>query len=193
MNTAQGRTAADTAMDLPKTCYAFTDGSVSYENPDVMSKENIPVCVSYGGFLIDADGVEHELKDAVGVGDDDDDIANRKLRNVAGEIMGAEAAIKKAQELKLKELTILYDFEGVGSWVTPKPDGKPGETVWKPRMKRSRDYAGFVAEARETMTIRFIQVPGHSGIPGNEKADRLAKQAAQEFRERKATMKRETR
>ena len=38
------------------------------------------------------------------------------MRNVAGEILGSMAAIKKAIELGLKDISIFYDYAGIKAW-----------------------------------------------------------------------------
>ena len=43
----------------------------------------------------------------------DNDAEMATMRNVAGEIKGAEAAVKKAIELGIKELVIYYDYMGI--------------------------------------------------------------------------------
>ena len=48
----------------------------------------------------------------------DNDAEMATMRNVAGEIKGAEAAVKKAIELGVKELVIYYDYKGIEMWAT---------------------------------------------------------------------------
>ena len=38
------------------------------------------------------------------------------MRNVAGEVLGSMAAIEKAVELGLEELSIYYDYMGIEMW-----------------------------------------------------------------------------
>ena len=84
--------------EFPNT-YAFTDGSY---NPKTM-------VYGYGGFLVH-DGCRYEL---TGSGNDADIAGSR---NVAGEVLGAMAAVKKAMELGIKKLTLYYDYEGIKKW-----------------------------------------------------------------------------
>ena len=90
------------------------------------------------------------------------------MRNVAGEVLGSMAAIEKALELGLKDLTIYYDYMGIEMWATG---------AWKCNKKGTAAYRDYVASVRNVIVIRFVKVKGHSGIDGNEEADMLAKQA----------------
>ena len=72
--------------------YAFVDGSFN----------NFTQTYGYGGFLV-TDNEKYVLQGA------DNDAEMATMRNVAGEIKGAEAAVKKAIELGIKELAYNYD------------------------------------------------------------------------------------
>ena len=78
--------------DEKYSTYAFVDGSFNKATHTY----------GYGGFLV----TDHEKYVLQGA-DNDDEMAT--MRNVAGEIKGAEAAVKKAIELGMKELVIYYD------------------------------------------------------------------------------------
>lgn len=140
-------------MKKPTKNYAFIDGSF---NPDT----KVYGC---GGFLIDQIGKKHIIQ-ACG-----DDPGMAKMRNVAGEILGAKKAVELAQKLYMTKLTIFYDYEGVAAW----PLGK-----WKCKKRETRNYAMVIWAAMELgLKIYFTHVKGHSGIDGNDEADRLAKMA----------------
>jgi viroplasmin and RNaseH domain-containing protein len=131
--------------------YAFVDGSY-----------NVATHVyGYGGFLIH-DGIKEVLQGS------DKDAEMAAMRNVAGEICGSMAAIRKAVELGLPEVTIYYDYMGIEMWATG---------AWKCNKKGTAAYRDYVASVRNVIVIRFVKVKGHSGIDGNEEADMLAKQA----------------
>ena len=90
------------------------------------------------------------------------------MRNVAGEILGSMAAVKKAIELGLKDISIFYDYAGIKAWAV-------GE--WKRNKKGTIEYYNYITSVSDSINIRFVKVRGHSGVEGNEEADRLAKRA----------------
>lgn len=135
-----------------KRNYAYVDGSF---NP----KTNV---YGWGGFLVDQAGKRWIIK---GCGSDPD---LAKMRNVAGEIMGATEAIKKALKLHMRKLTIYHDYEGIAAWALG---------TWKAKKEGTKKYAEFVKEAMKTLRLYFRHVKSHTGIDGNELADRLAKEA----------------
>lgn len=131
--------------------YSFVDGSF---NPAT----NVYGC---GGFL-----VVHGTKHIIQGSDDDETLAS--MRNVAGEVLGSTLAIKKAIELGLPEITIYYDYLGIEMWATGK---------WKANKKGTIDYKNFIEESRKVIDIKFEKVAAHTGIDGNEEADKLAKES----------------
>lgn len=139
------------AIDNLPSVYAFVDGSY---NPSTCE-------YGYGGFLM-VDGEKYFVS---GKGSADD---MKEMRNVAGEILGSTAAIEKAINLGLKEISIFYDYQGIESWAL-------GE--WKRNKSGTKAYYEFIQAHKDLINIKFVKVKGHTGIPGNEEADRLAKQA----------------
>lgn len=136
-----------------ETCstYAFVDGSFNKATH----------IYGYGGFLV-TDNEKYVLQGA------DNDAEMATMRNVAGEIKGAEAAVKKAIELGIKELVIYYDYMGIEMWATG---------AWKRNKAGTIAYHDYIMSVREQIKLTFVKVKGHSGVEGNEEADKLAKQA----------------
>ena len=91
------------------------------------------------------------------------------MRNVAGEIMGAISAIQKGIELRLPEIKIYYDYQGIEAWAT-------GE--WKRNKEYTKEYYDFVQQAKKSIKVEFEKVKAHSGVEYNELADKTAKKAA---------------
>lgn len=96
------------------------------------------------------------------------DIELATMRNVAGEIRGAQYAMAYAIEQGVEELTIYHDYEGIAKWCT-------GE--WKTNKEGTRAYKAYYDSVKEKITIHFIKVKGHSHDTYNDLADRLAKEA----------------
>ena len=131
--------------------YAFVDGSFNKATHTY----------GYGGFLV----TDHEKYVLQGA---DNDAEMATMRNVAGEIKGAEAAVKKAIELGIKELVIYYDYMGIEMWATG---------AWKRNKAGTIAYHEYIMSVKDKIKLTFVKVKGHSGVEGNEEADKLAKQA----------------
>jgi ribonuclease HI len=133
----------------PGTCVAYVDGSFNDQTK----------VYGYGVILLPSKKV------LMGHNNDEGMV---KMRNVAGEIMGAARAIDIAIKMHYSKIKIYYDYEGIGKW---------GERKWKTNEEGTRKYADYVDSCRKDIDISFIHVPGHSGDFWNDKADALAKQA----------------
>ena len=136
---------------LEGKAYAFVDGSYNI----------VTGVYGYGGFL-----VANEQKYILQGAGEDEEMAS--MRNVAGEILGSMAAVEKALELGLKELVVYYDYMGIEMWATG---------AWKRNKVGTIAYYDFMQRVKNDITITFEKVKGHSGVEGNEEADRLAKEA----------------
>lgn len=135
----------------PTGPYAYVDGSFN-------AKTNT---YGFGGFLAIGD------RECILQGSDTDP-ERATMRNVAGEIDGCMAAVKKAIELRIPKLSIYYDYQGIESWATG---------AWKAKNNWTRAYRDYMAEAMKIIDIKFVKVAGHTGVEGNERADKLAKAA----------------
>ncbi len=134
---------------VPPLLSAYVDGSYDKETARF----------AYGCILLDGDTTVAMMSAA----DDDPELAT--MHNVAGEIKGAEAAIRFCLEHGVRELTIFHDYEGIAKW----PLG-----LWKANKEGTKAYRDFYKEAVKTLKITFVKVKGHSGNKYNDIADKLA-------------------
>lgn len=137
--------------DALTDAYAFVDGSFN-------SATNV---YGYGGFLVNQ-GKRFLLQ---GSGSDEE---MASMRNVAGEVQGSIAAIEEAIRQGISDLTIYYDYLGIEMWATG---------AWKRNKKGTIAYFEYVNSVKDRIKLHFVKVKGHSGVDGNEEADRLAKEA----------------
>ncbi len=130
--------------------YAYVDGSYN----------KFTKTYGYGGYVFDTK--KHVLQ---GSGTDPE---MASMRNVAGEILGATAAIQFAVDHGYKTLKLYYDYSGIECW----PTGK-----WNAGKQGTMEYRDFCRKCMKEhgLKIEFVKVKGHSGVSGNEEADRLAK------------------
>lgn len=114
------------------------------------------------GVVMFHEDKEHHLSESY------DNAELAEMRNVAGEIKGAEKAMQFCLERDIKSLNIYHDYEGVAKWCT-------GE--WQAKKAGTKAYKSFYNLASQKIQIQFIKVKGHSGDKYNELADQLAKKA----------------
>lgn len=138
-------------LNIPKRNYAFIDGSF---NPET----KVYGC---GGFLIDQHGKKHIIQHS------NNNPKLVKMRNVAGELLGARIVLELAVDLGMRTLKIFYDYDGIRNWVT-------GD--WKCNKSATIDYRNFMRGLiRKGIKVTFQHVKGHAGILENEEADQLAR------------------
>lgn len=101
-----------------------------------------------------------------------DDAEMLTMRNVAGEIKGAEMAMAAALEKGVKSLAIYHDYTGIEKWCN-------GE--WKATKPGTIAYAAYFASICHQIDIQFVKVKSHSGDRLNDLADQLAKDAIQKY------------
>ena len=89
-----------------------------------------------------------------------------QLHNVAGEIEAAMQAARWA-EANGEDIVICHDYIGLSEWALNR---------WKTNRELTRRYAEFMQPYLKQIT--FKKVSGHTGVAGNELADRLAKKGA---------------
>lgn len=137
---------------IPENCaVAYSDGSY-----DEAKKK-----FGYAGVIC-----THDKKYTLAGADRHEDFG--RLRNVAGEILGALSVLHRAQELGITDIKVFVDYQGLVAWTT-------GE--WAARSNYAVLYKDYIAVLRRTMNIELIWVKGHSGVPGNHEVDRLASRA----------------
>ncbi len=90
-----------------------------------------------------------------------------KIKNVAGELLGAMTAIKKAKDLGATKLIICYDYLGIEYWARGK---------WKTNNTYTKSYKQFTDGCG--IALDFKKIKAHSGHAYNEMADCLAKRAS---------------
>ena len=117
---------------------------------------------AYGCVIIDGGEVAEKLS---GTGNDPN-VA--KIRNVAGEMLGAMNAVKWAKAQGYEKITIYYDYSGIEMWATGG---------WKAKNKYTQGYAEYMRNAAAKVKISFRKIAAHTGDKYNEMADKLAKAA----------------
>ena len=90
------------------------------------------------------------------------------MRNVAGEIKGAEFVMKYCVKNNIPKLDIYYDYEGIEKWCTG---------AWKTTKDGTAAYRRAYLEYSSQIEITFHKVKGHSNDKYNDLADCLAKSA----------------
>ena len=131
--------------------YAYIDGSFN-DRSEVYG---------WGGFL-DKNGIRHILK-----GSRKDDYS--RYGSVAGELFGVIDTLKKAREIGVSGLIIYYDFDCIYRYLLGSHGSKNDIAML---------YKDTVKEAiSDGLDLILVKLSSHSGIAGNDIADRLAREA----------------
>lgn len=93
------------------------------------------------------------------------------MRNIAGEVFGVLQALFWVMDAE-RPMVLYHDYTGLAHWV---------QGSWTPRNPYTEKYTAILREFLDYI-VRFVHVKGHTGIPGNELADTLAKQALEPVR-----------
>lgn len=131
--------------------YAYVDGSFSKDKLEF----------SYGAVIF-KDGEVLEFSEKFS----DPELIS--MRNVAGEIKGAEFVMRYCIENGISEIDIYYDYMGIEKWCT-------GE--WQANKPGTISYRDYYNSIKNKLSVNFIKVKGHSGDKYNDLADLLAKKA----------------
>lgn len=154
VNNANGGITRDEALEKSSTIVAYVDGSYNGSDTEF----------SYGMVILEGDE-EYQFCKKI----KDESLA--KMRNVAGEIAGAMAAMEYAVSHDKKRVIIYHDYEGIAKWCL-------GE--WKTNKEGTIAYKKYYDEVIKKVAVEFIKVKGHSNDKYNDMADELAKRALDE-------------
>lgn len=135
----------------PGTLTAYVDGSYNVATEEF----------SYGMLLL-AEGVEETFSEKYA----DAELAS--MRNVAGEIKGAEVAMRYAIEKGYRKLYLYHDYEGIAKWC---------QGLWKTNKEGTIAYKAYYDSIKDRLEVVFKKVAAHTGVTYNEMADKLAKKA----------------
>ena len=146
-----GRKSDNSVAVRDGAAVAYVDGSYNVKTTEF----------SYGAVIFIGDTVVEMSKAFL-----DPELA--AMRNVAGEIMGARAAMEYCIEQGIRKLDIYYDYQGIEKWCT-------GD--WKTTKPGTTKYKEYYDSIKARLDVRFVKVKGHSGDKYNDRADKLAKTA----------------
>lgn len=116
---------------------------------------------SYGAVLCHL-GKEYEYSEK-GV-----DASLADMRNVAGEILGAQKMMEFCVAHGIKVLDLYYDYEGIEKWCTG---------AWQAKKPGTQAYRDAYNTMKSKLQVNFHKVAAHTGVELNERVDQLAKRA----------------
>jgi len=94
------------------------------------------------------------------------DNAMSNMRNVAGELVAAQRAMKYAQKHHYKKLVIHHDYLGVANFCTER---------WPPKNGSTKSYHDYYKDKSSFLDVKFKWIKAHTGNEFNERADDLAR------------------
>ena len=130
---------------------AYVDGSYN-----IHTKE-----YSYGAVLL-WNGAQEEFSEK------GTEVSLADMRNVAGEILGAEKMMELCVSRGIKELNLYYDYEGIEKWCTG---------AWQAKKPGTIAYRNSYLKIHDRLRVNFHKVAAHTGVALNERVDQLAKKA----------------
>ncbi|MEA1986024.1 MAG: RNase H family protein [Candidatus Marinimicrobia bacterium] len=131
-------------FDIP---YIYIDGSFMNET------------ISYGIAVVKNEKLIHK----------ESGIVNKQYKQhhqIGGELFACINTIKWCETNKIKDIVLLYDYEGIEKWATGK---------WKANKPLTILYKNFMSEI--DVNIYWEKVKSHSGDKWNDFVDQLAKDA----------------
>lgn len=90
------------------------------------------------------------------------------MRQVVGELKATVEALNWCESNGVKSVYLHYDYEGIEKW----PSGE-----WKTKNACTKRYRSLVDQC--PVDINWVKEDAHTGVSGNEHADRLAKKGAE--------------
>lgn len=104
----------------------------------------------------------------------------RHLRNIAGELAATLKVLEHAVSQNLKKICIVFDYLGIQKYAVG---------AWTPHDPFIKEYVIRFKELNRLIDVEFFKIPSHTGLPGNELADTLAKKAIGMLDKKKNTVR----
>lgn len=151
-----------TPMEPHEDVSAHDDGHVVMYVDGSYQEANGTPCISWA-FEVWQHG--RSLHAASGVISDEHLLS---LRNVAGECEAGRQGLQWAHSKGYRAIEVRYDYMGLAAW--PRRS-------WKAKLPFTQQYAQDIQEIAKHLSISWKHVHGHSGEVGNERVDRMAREA----------------
>ena len=160
----------------------FQDLVKYYGLQDKLIKINMPVTRKWNPAVVYSDGSFNEQTNTYGCGayiahDSGSTVLwgygklFKQHRNVAGELLAVIKAIETCIERNVNIVKVCYDYTGIENWA---------EGRWNANTPLTIKYKNKIKHFKKVgIKIKWEKVKAHSGIVGNETADKLAKKGAE--------------